>query len=57
MVFIIDMYRKYGNLFVEFGKIEDVKFIQKSLIEFVRKFELFVIDKLVMVEFVNIFKI
>lgn len=52
------MYKKYGNLFVVFGKIEEnVKFIQKSLIEFVRKYEFFVIDKLVMVEFVNICKI
>lgn len=50
------MHRKHGNSLVEFGKTEDVKSIQKSLIESVRKFELFVIDKPVMAEFVNIFK-
>lgn len=54
---IIDMHGKHGNSLVVFGKTEeDVKYIQKSLIESVRKFEFFVIDKPVMAEFVNICK-
>lgn len=56
---IIDTHRhwKHGDSLVVFGKTEeDVKAIQKSLIESVRKFEFFVIDKPVMAEFVNIFK-
>lgn len=43
---IIDMHGKHGNSLVVFGKTEeDVKSIQKSLIESVRKFELSVINK------------
>lgn len=56
---IIDTHRhwKHGDSLVVFGKTEeDVKAIQKSLIESVRKFEFFVIDKPVMAELVNIFK-
>lgn len=56
---IIDTHRqwKHGDSLVVFGKTEeDVKAIQKSLIESVRKFELSVIDKPVMAEYVNIWK-
>lgn len=54
---VIDMHKKHGNSLVVFGKTEEnVKSIQKSLIESVRKYEFSVIDKPVMAEFVNICK-